>query len=147
MCGRCHASEARAFGESAHQKLLLLGDETVPSCTSCHSSMATEVPSPAELERQCGDCHRDDRQRATLARRELEDVTRLRGSLRRTKLEISAVKDPDRRALLSTQWSDADVSIREVAAALHAFDQRRVELGLSESQARISRLVAELAKH
>jgi hypothetical protein len=46
-CGRCHPSEAKAFARSAHRELLSRGDATAPTCTSCHSSMAADVPSPA----------------------------------------------------------------------------------------------------
>ena len=146
-CGRCHGSETSAFGRSTHQRLLSRGDALAPTCTSCHSSMATDVPSPAALERQCLQCHRDDREtRAGAAKRELEVLTRLRMTLKRARLEIAAVTKPDRRTSLTTQWAEADMSIRGVAASIHAFDQRRVDERLSVLNAQTERLVAELAK-
>jgi hypothetical protein len=146
-CGRCHLSEAHAFERSAHQALLSHGDAMAPTCTSCHSSMATDVPSPATLERQCAHCHRDDRQdRARVARRDLEDVRRLRATLRRARREIAAVMDPDRRASLTTQWTDADTSIRGAVDGIHAFDQPHVEERLRDSHAKTNRLVAELVR-
>jgi hypothetical protein len=145
-CGRCHRSEARAFAQSAHQGLLSRGDATVPTCTSCHSSMAADVPSPAALENQCLHCHDNRQDRARVARRELEDVTRLRRTLRKAKLDIAAVMDPGRRTSLTAQWTDADKSIRSVVAGMHAFDQRQVEERLSDSNAQTERLVAGLAK-
>lgn len=146
-CGRCHRSEANAFARSAHQELLSQGDAAVPTCTSCHSSMAADVPSPAALESQCLHCHHDERQdRARIAKRELENVTRLRTTLRKAKLQIAAVTEPDRRTSLTTQWTAADVSIRNVVAAIHAFNQRRVEERLGDSNAQTERLVAGLAK-
>ena len=146
-CGRCHQSEASAFAQSAHQELLSQGHAMAPTCTSCHSSMAADVPSPAALERQCLQCHRDDPEaRARVAKRELELLTRLRTTLRRAKLEIAAVTKPDRRTSLATQWAEADMSIRDVAVSIHSFDQRRVDERLSGLNAKTERLVAELAK-
>jgi hypothetical protein len=146
-CGRCHRSEADAFARSAHRALLSQGDATVPTCTSCHSSMAADVPSPAALETQCLYCHHNDRQdRARVAKRELEEVTRLRTTLRRAKLQIAGVVEPDRRTSLMTQWTDADMSVRDVVAAIHAFDQPRVEERLRDANARTGRLAAGLAK-
>ena len=145
-CGRCHRSEASAFARSTHQQLLSRGDAMAPTCTSCHSSMAADVPSPADLERQCLQCHRDDPDRAGAAKRELEVLTRLRTTLNRAKLEIAGVTKPDRQTSLTTRWAEADASLREVAASTHAFDQRRVEEQLSVLKAQTERLVAELAK-
>jgi hypothetical protein len=109
--------------------------------------MAADVPSPAALARQCLQCHRDDREtRAGAAKRELEVLTRLRTTLKRAKLEIATVTKPDRRTSLEAQWAQADVSFRDVAASIHAFDQRRVEERLSVVNAQTERLVAELAK-
>jgi hypothetical protein len=109
--------------------------------------MAADVPSPADLERQCLQCHRADRDgRAGAAKRELEVLTRLRTTLNRAKLEIAGVTKPERRTSLTSQWAEADASLREVAASIHAFDQRRVDERLSVLNAQTERLVAELAK-
>ena len=108
--------------------------------------MAADVPSPAALESQCLQCHDTRQERARVAKRELEDMTRLRTTLRRAKVQIAGVMDPDRRTSLTTQWTDADVSLRDVVAGIHAFDQRRVDERLGDANARIERLVAELAK-
>jgi hypothetical protein len=145
-CGRCHASEARAFARSAHQGLLSRGDAAVPTCTSCHSSMAADVPSPKALERQCLNCHDNRPDRAHVAKRQLEDVTTLRRTLTRDKLDVAALMDPARRTSLTSQWTDADSSLRAVVAGIHAFDQPQVEERLSDSHARTDRLVAELAR-
>lgn len=146
-CGRCHPSEGRAFARSAHQKLLLRGDVVAPTCTSCHSSMAADVPSSAALESQCLHCHHDDRRdRAHVAKRQLEDVKRLRTSLNRAKLEIAAIREPDRRTSLTARWTDADGSLRAVVAGLHAFDLGSVQERLRDSNGKTERLVAELAK-
>lgn len=145
-CGRCHAHEATAFTRSAHQDRLSRGDAKAPTCTSCHTSMAADVPSPAALERQCLQCHDDRQERARVAKRELADVVRLRTTLRIAKVQIAGVKDPDRRTSLTSQWTDADASLRDAMAALHAFDQRRVDERLGASNVRIEQLVAELPK-
>ena len=146
-CGRCHASEARSFARSTHQGLLSRADAAAPTCTSCHSSMAADVPSPVALESQCLHCHHDERlDRAHVARRQLEDVKRLRTTLSRVKLEIAAIREPDRRTSLTTQWTAADASIRAVVAGIHAFDLESVQERLRDSNGQTERLVADLAR-
>ena len=84
--------------------------------------------------------------RAGAAKRELEILTRLRMTLQRAKLEIAGITKPERRTSLTSQWVEADTSIREVAASIHAFNKRRMEERLSVLNAQTERLVAELAK-
>ena len=146
-CGRCHRAEATAFAQSAHRAALSRGDPAAPTCTSCHTSMATEVPSLTALEKQCRDCHRVDPQnRAQVARRQLEESTRLRTGLRTAKLEIDMTKNAERRASLTQQWVDADRSLRDVIAGIHAFDQHHVDERLTEARAQVDRLRAEIAR-
>jgi hypothetical protein len=95
-CGRCHRAEVSAFAGSAHHRLLLDGDAAAPTCTSCHTSMAADVPSPVALEARCLQCHGDDApDRAHVARRELEELTRLRTILNR--LAASRMATDERR--------------------------------------------------
>ena len=146
-CGRCHRSEVSAFELSVHRELLSQGDTQAPTCTSCHTSMATEVPLPAALESQCLHCHHDDPQnRARVARRQIEDLARLRSSLRRAKFEINTTKDTDRQTALTKQWTDADLSLRNAAAGIHAFNQERVDDRLSDARRQVERLAAALAR-
>ncbi len=146
-CGRCHVAESNAFARSGHQELLRQGDAMVPTCTSCHSSMAGDVPEPAALESRCLHCHPDDPQnRARLARHELEDVARLRSALKRAKVEIAAIIDSDRRATLTAQWSAAGTSVAAAVVGVHGFDTRRVEDRLSEAHAQVDRLLASLGR-
>jgi len=108
--------------------------------------MAADVLSPIALETQCLYCHPTDGQdRARIAKRELEDIIRLRTTLRRAKLQI-AVMDADRRTSLTSRWTEVDVSLRAVVAAIHAFDQQQVEELLHDSDAQTERLVATLPK-
>ena len=144
-CGRCHRAERSEFARSAHQQRLLKGDATVPTCTSCHRSMAADVPSPAALEAQCLRCHGDDSpDRAHVARRDFEELIRLRTILKRARFAIAAVADSDRRASLTSQWTNTDLSVRGVVAALHGFDQRAVEDRLSAARVQAERLEADL---
>lgn len=146
-CGRCHRSEAAAFAVSAHKTLLSHGDATAPTCTTCHGAMATEVPSPLVLQHQCVRCHREDSgERAQVARRQLEDLARLRTDLRRARLAVAMVEDAARKASLAKQWADAERSLREVSAGIHAFDQLRVEDRLNGARAQIDRVRVELAR-
>ena len=144
-CGRCHVSETHAFAQSAHFELLSKDDRFVPTCTTCHGSMAADVPSPAVLEQECRRCHADDPQdRAHVARREVEDVAALNSALRRARLEIAGITNADRRMALMARWNDANRSLRTAVADLHAFDRRRVDERLSETRAQVDALTAQL---
>jgi len=145
-CGRCHRREANAFEGSAHRALLSQAETSAPTCTSCHSSMASDVLSPAALETQCRQCHHGDPQnRAGTARREVEALARLRLALRRAKLEIDITKDEERKASLTKQSAESDRILRDGMAALHRFDQSGVEDRLSEVRSQIDRLRAAVA--
>lgn len=144
-CGRCHRAEVSEFARSAHQQLLLKGDATAPTCTSCHTSMAADVPSPSALEAKCLRCHGGNLpERAHVARRELEELTRLRIILKRARFAIAALADSDRRASLSAQWTRTDASIRGVVAGFHGFDQRAVDERLTAARVQVERLGADL---
>lgn len=144
-CAACHAPEANAFAMSEHRRLVASGDALAPTCTSCHSSMAADVPSPATLETQCLQCHHGDPQnRARIARREVEDIVAIRRILARAKLEIAGIVDRDRRDRLALHWTSASLSLRAVVAGIHSFDQRKVDDRLSQSHAQIDRLLADL---
>jgi len=109
--------------------------------------MATEVPLPAALENRCVNCHQTDPQnRARVARRQIEDVARLRSTLRRATFEINTIKDTDRKTALTKQWTDADLSLRNAAAGMHAFNQERVDDRLSDARTQVERLAAALAR-
>lgn len=144
-CGRCHRPEVAAFALSAHDDLLSQGDARVPTCTSCHSAMAADVPAPAALERQCLHCHLNDpADRARIAKRQLEDFAALSAALKRAKLEIAGITDVDRQASLSARWSDADRALRGAAAGMHAFDLRRVDDRLTDVRAQVESLQRQL---
>jgi hypothetical protein len=70
----------------------------------------------------------------------------LRTTLSRVKLEIAAIREPDRRTSLTTQWTAADASIRAVVAGIHAFDLVSAQERLRDSNGQTERLVAELAR-
>jgi cytochrome c554/c'-like protein len=146
-CGGCHPAAANAFIQSIHHELLKQGNLRAPTCTTCHSSMATEVLAPAALEKRCRQCHATDpSDRAAVARRQTEDLTRLQRTLTRAKLEIAGILDRTRREALRTQWNDADIALRAVASGFHAFDEQRVENRLSDARIQTERLAAALRR-
>jgi len=146
-CGRCHTSEAKAFATTAHQTLLSQHDDRAPTCTSCHSSMASDVPSPAAVEQQCRQCHSDVQQdRAHDVRHQLEELAALRTVLRRAAIEIAAVTIADRRTVLRALLSDGRGALRAVVAGLHAFDKGRVDAGLRDAHDRVDALTTQLGQ-
>lgn len=144
-CGRCHAAEASAFARSAHHRLLADREPAAPTCTSCHRSMAADVPSATELERECRNCHHAD-DRAVVARRAVDEAARLRRRLNRVKWEIAGVMDSERRTTLTAQWTAADAALRSVVASLHSFDLSQVEERLGETNVQTQRLADELRR-
>jgi hypothetical protein len=146
-CGGCHGAAANAFAQSTHGGLLQQGNPRAPTCTTCHSSMATEVLAPAAVEQRCRECHgRDSSERAAAARRQIEELTRLRRSLARASLDIAGILDQPRREALLAQWHDADVSLRAVASGFHAFDERAVEDRLNDARSQTTRLTAAIGR-
>jgi cytochrome c553 len=55
MCGACHVMEYEAFLSTVHG-VLTKDDEARATCQTCHGSMATSLPSPAELRSRCAVC-------------------------------------------------------------------------------------------
>lgn len=55
-CGKCHPEEAAEYKKSFHAKELSRAGRG-PNCTTCHSSMATRILNPQELEQTCSLCH------------------------------------------------------------------------------------------
>jgi len=146
-CGGCHPAAANAFAQSIHDELLQQGNPRAPTCTTCHSSMATEVLAPTALEQRCRECHvRDPSERAAVARRQIEELTRLRRSLAQARLEISGISDQPTREALLAQWHGADISLRAVASGFHAFNERRVEDRISDARIQTTRLADALGR-
>jgi hypothetical protein len=146
-CGGCHPAAANAFTQSIHNELLEQGNLRAPTCTTCHTSMATEVLAPAALEQRCRECHgRDPSNRAAAARRQIEELTRLRRSLARGRLEITGIVDGPTREALLAQWHEADISLRAVASGFHAFNERRVEDRISDARIQTTRLADALGR-
>jgi len=56
-CGQCHTGPFVSFQKSQHFALLRRGDSRVPTCTTCHDAVASELPSPKVLEAECQRCH------------------------------------------------------------------------------------------
>jgi len=146
-CGGCHAGEANAFAQSFHEELLSEGEPMAPTCTSCHSSMAADVPSPAVLERGCLACHSADQSnRARVASAQLQDLANLQRSFKRAQFEIGAVIDPVHRNALTELGTDASLSIRAVITGMHTFDLPRVDDRLSKARADIDSLLSKIEK-
>jgi hypothetical protein len=144
-CGGCHPAATNAFAQSIHDELLQQGNPRAPTCTTCHSSMATEVLAPAALEQRCRECHgRDPSERAAAARRQIEELTHLRRSLARARLEITGISDRPTHEALLAQWQEADISLRAAASGFHAFDERRVEDRIGDARIQTTRLADAL---
>ena len=145
-CGGCHRAETNAFASSVHDAFVQQGNAMAPTCTTCHTSMTADVPSAIELQRRCSRCHPSDRDdRAARGRRACEDIGALRRRLSLTKVEVAAVRDDQRRQALQAAWRDADASLRGSIAAIHRFDQTRIDERLADAKVQVDKLVSALS--
>jgi hypothetical protein len=55
-CGICHFEEYVQFKQSKHSELLEKEGKG-PHCVTCHSSMATIIITPEEMDQKCSQCH------------------------------------------------------------------------------------------
>jgi cytochrome b subunit of formate dehydrogenase len=67
FCGKCHATERKAFSESAHGHALGAGTKGAPNCVACHRNDLTKIRPGRDSvqvkiaqEKFCLSCHLDD---------------------------------------------------------------------------------------
>lgn len=149
-CGACHTGPFVAFQRSRHYELLTEGSRDVPSCTTCHGSVAAELLSPRRLEQQCDSCHGADEEFpqpevAFQGRLLLEEAMLVRELLRQSEELIERVRDESRQRELEEDLRQAQVPLTEAVQAAHAFVFDQMRERLTTARERSIALLNELA--
>ena len=148
-CGRCHTGPFVRFQNSQHFTLLKTGDTRVPTCTTCHDSVGSEVPSPKILEANCQRCHGPKAvapriERAAAARTLLEEVRDSRELLSAAKPLIDRMRNKTRQAELREAYQQAEVPLIEAGRSVHEFVFDNLKERLTTARQRIEKLLTAL---
>jgi nitrate/TMAO reductase-like tetraheme cytochrome c subunit len=149
-CGRCHTGPFVRFQSSDHYALLQKGDKQVPTCTTCHDSVGSRLPSAKALEGNCQQCHGPKGiaprvERASAARTLLEEVRESRELLEAAEPFIDRLKDKTRQAKLRYAYEQAEVPLIEAGRSMHEFQFTNLKERLATARRRIEDLLGELA--
>lgn len=149
-CGKCHAGPFVDFQKSRHFALLTDGDKDAPSCSTCHGTVAAQLPSPKTLESTCNSCHGKGRRAerpeyAAGARAMLQRVTDVRALLKTAERQIQRVKNKEIRASLQYDYQQAEVPVIEAVHYAHAFVFADTEERLTVAAKRAEALNERLA--
>ena len=149
-CGTCHSGPFVAFQSSQMFALLQAGNQDVPVCTTCHSSVAAQLLSPRALEARCQKCHAADKPGShpefpAQGRRMLETIQEVRGLLRQAQPQIRRIRDAELRQRFEEQYRQAEVPIIEALNFGHAFRYEASEERRAVSRQRAEALLDQLA--
>ena len=149
-CGACHMGPLVAFRESTHYELLRQGDDTAPTCSTCHGSVAANFLSPKTLAKRCESCHGEGEvayriEHPILGRLLLEKVLEVRKLLDHSKHLIRHIKDEPRRRRLEETYRQAEIPLTEAAQAGHSFVFDKLQEYLDVARLRAKNLLGELA--
>jgi len=149
-CGTCHSGPFVAYQSSRHLALLEAGNEDVPVCTTCHSSVAAQMLSPRALESRCQRCHAANRpgthpEFPAQGRQMLETVQEVRSLLREAQAQIRRIRDAELRQRFDEQYRQAEVPIIEAINFAHAFRYEATEERRAVSRQRAEALLDQLA--
>lgn len=149
-CGRCHTGPFVRFQNSHHFTLLKTGDTRVPTCSTCHDSVGSQLPSPRVLEANCQRCHGPKAvaprvERAAAARTLLEEVRDSRELLRAAKPFIDRMKSKTRQSELREAYQQAEVPLIEAGRSVHEFVFDNLKERLTTARQRIEALLSALA--
>ncbi len=122
-CGACHAQEEKAFEESGHGKTLAAGGKGA-TCRICHGTMATSLPSPAELDQRCAACH----QKPVEAQAALAVMTATKRSLVRAHRAVRGLRRAAAatRTQLAGREHDLERNYTDLVRAWHTFRPKEV---------------------
>jgi hypothetical protein len=117
-CGACHTKELQAYAGTVHAKEVAEHGRGA-TCFTCHGSMATSLPSPAELSARCGVCHKKPVQ----AQAALAVLATAKIRLYRTNRTLEAAKaaDPTWRADARRRFHDLERTYRDIQLKWHTF--------------------------
>lgn len=149
-CGSCHTGPLVNFQKSKHYELLVTGNKSGPTCSTCHGEAAGVRLSPKALESQCASCHAAGKVSPhtdfpAQGRKAVEGLREVRALLKDARSAIARVKDQARRAALEQAAQQAEVPIIEATQAGHAFVYDQLDERLATARARIAALFDRIA--
>jgi hypothetical protein len=149
-CGACHQGPFVEFQTSKHYLLLLNGDPSAPTCSTCHGTVETTLLSPKGLESQCNECHGRGKKDArpefgANARILMTQVRETRSMLDNVKPLIKRVKDENLRSSLQYDYDQAQVPLKEAVYAGHTFVFGNLEERLLVARNRADALIDRIA--
>jgi hypothetical protein len=123
MCGSCHEKEWKAFKSTVHAKDVS-EDEPRATCLTCHDSMATNLPTPAELRTRCAVCH----EKSVEAQSSLAVLANAKIQLYRTRriLEDAKARDPQWYEDALKRFHELELSFRTIQLEWHTFEMKKV---------------------
>jgi hypothetical protein len=149
-CGRCHIGPFVGFQKSHHFTMLERGDPRVPTCTTCHDAVGSQLPSAKALQAECQRCHGPKGtaprvERAAAARVLLEAVGESRELLKAASPFLDRMHDTPRRTELRAAYQQAEVPLIEAGQSVHEFVFDNLKERLATARRRIEALLAALA--
>lgn len=140
MCGSCHEKEHKAFLSTVHAEP---DDEDRATCMTCHGSMATSLPTPAELRTRCAVCH----DKPVEAQASLAVLANAKIQLYRTARNLASVRDRDPKwhEGAITRLHELERSFGTIQLEWHTFEMKKV-LHDSMNVLKLSKLLDEEAR-
>jgi len=124
VCGSCHPTQYWGFSHSRHYQLLVDG-QPAAYCHTCHTSVGSQVLTPATIGATCGQCHRE-----TSPGNIPEVATALLTHLYQLR---TALIFPDPANKLSPeQWASIKQAATSAMGAWHKFDLPSVGIALAQ---------------
>jgi len=123
-CASCHRATAVAVSGTIHEILAEAGDPRTPTCVTCHGLDVSQMPTPAEAERQCASCHKPGSARASYpaaARDVLTAIASLRANAATLAAELAGETESPRRVQLTGRLLETQALIKDASAAFHEF--------------------------
>lgn len=125
-CGRCHTAVFESFEQSRHFQLLQEDNESVPSCSTCHSDAGGFLLSSRGLERTCKRCHGEDRRAPrqeypALAASSHDQVDEVRDLLETSEKLIERMEDSEVQRRFRVRLRDAEVPLESAIDSAHRF--------------------------
>jgi hypothetical protein len=122
-CGACHAKEREAYEQTVHARQVA-DRQGGATCSTCHGSMATSFPSPADLRSRCAVCH----SKPVQAQAALSVWAAAKIQLYRARRAIEAVegKDTEWYAGALKRFHEMEKTYRDISMQWHRFATKGV---------------------
>jgi hypothetical protein len=140
-CGACHAKQHQAYEQTVHARQAAQHSAGA-NCSTCHGSMATSLPSPADLRTRCAVCH----DKPVHAQEALSVLAAAKIQLYRTRRAIESVQAEDAQwyAGALERFHEMEKAYGDVSLRWHTFATKSV-LRSSRDLLKLAKLLAEEA--